>query len=52
MSLGDEVLEVGPGYAATTDVLSESVPNLTAVEIDQDLAAMLREEQQCVVDGS
>ena len=41
--LGDDVLEVGPGYGATTDVLSESVPRLTSVEIDADLAAMLRE---------
>lgn len=41
--LGDDVLEVGPGYGATTDVLSESVPQLTAVEIDDELAAMLTE---------
>ncbi|BBZ17274.1 class I SAM-dependent methyltransferase [Mycolicibacterium gadium] len=39
--LGDDVLEVGPGYGATTDVLSESVPKLTSVEIDEQLAAML-----------
>jgi ubiquinone/menaquinone biosynthesis C-methylase UbiE len=41
--LGDDVLEVGPGYGATTDVLSEAVPHLTSVEIDHELAAMLRE---------
>jgi SAM-dependent methyltransferase len=41
VDLGDDVLEVGPGYGATTDVLAESVPKLTAVEIDLDLAAML-----------
>jgi ubiquinone/menaquinone biosynthesis C-methylase UbiE len=41
--LGNDVLEVGPGYGATTDVLSESVPRLTSVEIDDELAAMLRE---------
>ena len=35
VDLGDDVLEVGPGYGATTDVLSESVPQLTAVEIDE-----------------
>jgi SAM-dependent methyltransferase len=40
--LGDDVLEVGPGYGATTDVLSETVPRLTSVEIDGELAAMLR----------
>ena len=39
--LGDNVLEVGPGYGATTDVLSKSVPRLTSVEIDDELAAML-----------
>jgi SAM-dependent methyltransferase len=43
VDLGDDVLEVGPGYGATTDVLSESVAKLTAVEIDQTLAAMLTE---------
>jgi ubiquinone/menaquinone biosynthesis C-methylase UbiE len=41
--LGDDVLEVGPGYGATTDVLSVAVPRLTSVEIDEKLAAMLRE---------
>jgi ubiquinone/menaquinone biosynthesis C-methylase UbiE len=41
--LGDDVLEVGPGYGATTDVLSEKAPRLTSVEIDDELAAMLRE---------
>ena len=41
VDLGHEVLEVGPGYGATTDVLAESVPKLTAVEIDAALAAML-----------
>lgn len=39
--LGDNVLEVGPGYGATTDVLSQSTPRLTSVEIDAELAAML-----------
>jgi ubiquinone/menaquinone biosynthesis C-methylase UbiE len=41
--LGDDVLEVGPGYGACTDVLSKAVPRLTSVEIDGELAAMLRE---------
>lgn len=41
--LGDDVLEVGPGYGATTDVLSDQVPRLTAVEIDEELAAMLED---------
>ncbi|WP_419197248.1 rRNA adenine N-6-methyltransferase family protein [Mycolicibacterium austroafricanum] len=39
--LGDDVLEVGPGYGATTDVLCTEVARLTAVEIDPDLAALL-----------
>jgi ubiquinone/menaquinone biosynthesis C-methylase UbiE len=41
--LGDDVLEVGPGYGACTDVLSKALPRLTSVEIDDELAAMLRE---------
>lgn len=43
LDLGDDVLEVGPGYGATTDVLAESVAKLTAVEIDDELAKMLRD---------
>ena len=43
VDLGDDVLEVGPGYGATTDVLAGSLAQLTAVEIDPELAAMLRE---------
>jgi ubiquinone/menaquinone biosynthesis C-methylase UbiE len=41
--LGDDVLEVGPGYGACTDVLSQAVSKLTSVEIDPELAALLRE---------
>jgi SAM-dependent methyltransferase len=41
IDLGDDVLEVGPGFGATTDVLAESVPRLTTVEIDPVLVAML-----------
>jgi ubiquinone/menaquinone biosynthesis C-methylase UbiE len=43
IDLGDDVLEVGPGYGATTDVLCTSAARLTSVEIDEGLAAMLRE---------
>jgi hypothetical protein len=43
IDLGGDVLEVGPGYGATTDVLSQSVPRLTSVEIDDELSAMLME---------
>ena len=41
--LGDDVLEVGPGYGATTDVLGTVTTRLRSVEIDTGLAAMLRE---------
>ena len=43
VDLGDDVLEVGPGYGATTEVLGEMVPRLTAVEIDDELAERLRQ---------
>jgi SAM-dependent methyltransferase len=39
--LGDDMLEVGPGPGLTTDTLREMVPKLTAVELDDDLAAAL-----------
>jgi ubiquinone/menaquinone biosynthesis C-methylase UbiE len=41
VSLGDDVLEIGPGPGLTTDLLREMAPKLTAVEIDKDLAAQL-----------
>ncbi|MGE3596209.1 MAG: class I SAM-dependent methyltransferase [Dehalococcoidia bacterium] len=40
-SLGDAVLEVGPGPGLTTDQLRLLVPHLTAVEADATLAAQL-----------
>ena len=40
--LGDDVVEVGPGYGATTDVFRERVGHLTSVEIDPALAADLQ----------
>lgn len=43
VDLGDDVLEVGPGYGATTDILGPKVAHLTSVEIDGELAAMLTE---------
>ena len=43
VDLGDAVLEVGPGPGLTTAVLSRAVAHLTAVEIDADLAAGLRD---------
>jgi len=41
--LGDDVLEIGPGPGLTTDILRERVPRVTAVELDDDLAAKLTE---------
>jgi SAM-dependent methyltransferase len=41
VDLGADVLEVGPGYGATTDVLADRPGALTAVEIDDELAAFL-----------
>jgi SAM-dependent methyltransferase len=41
--LGDDVLEVGPGYGATTDVFCERARHVTAVEIDPVLATALVE---------
>jgi SAM-dependent methyltransferase len=41
--LGDEVLEIGPGPGLTTDLLRARVPRVTALELDDDLAADLTE---------
>jgi SAM-dependent methyltransferase len=43
LALGDDVLEIGPGYGATTSRLWQIVPKLTAIEIDPKLAADLAE---------
>ena len=43
VTLGDDVLEVGPGPGRTTDILREMAPKVTAVEIDKDLASKLSE---------
>jgi SAM-dependent methyltransferase len=42
LSLGDHVLELGPGYGATTAVLAERLPRLTVLELDQALVEHLR----------
>lgn len=44
VELGDEVVEIGPGYGANLRVLVESVPSLTAVEVDGETAALLRRQ--------
>ena len=38
VTLGDDVLEIGPGYGASTRQLVDMVPRLTAVEVDAALA--------------
>lgn len=40
----EPVLEIGPGQGALTTVLLPHKPQLTAVELDRDLAAMLRQK--------
>ena len=40
---GEIVVEIGPGKGALTDALVARLQRLVAVEIDRDLAAMLRE---------
>jgi len=42
VDLGSDVLEVGPGYGATTDILRTRARQLTCVEIDPKLAERLR----------
>jgi SAM-dependent methyltransferase len=44
LDLGDDVLEIGPGFGATTRVLAGLVPKLTAVEIDEASVRGLRAE--------
>ncbi len=42
--LGDSVLEIGPGYGATTRALVGLVPRLTSIEIDEASADLLKSE--------
>ena len=44
LDLGDDVLEIGPGFGATTRVLARSAPALTALEVDHASAEGLRAE--------
>ena len=39
--LGDDLIEIGPGPGKTTDILRTLTASLTAVELDEDLAAQL-----------
>lgn len=54
VELGDEVLEFGPGFGATTRVLAKRVPRLTALELDEGYCRRLRRElpeQVTVLEG-
>jgi hypothetical protein len=54
VSLGDDVLELGPGYGASTQPLAERTTSLTALESDPKLASRLRGrlgKSVTVVDG-
>lgn len=42
IDLGDNVLEIGPGYGANIRVLIDKAPRYTAVEIDQATTGHLR----------
>ncbi|MFF9349012.1 class I SAM-dependent methyltransferase [Streptomyces sp. NPDC014734] len=44
VDLGDDVLEIGPGFGATTRALASRTTKLTAVEIDEASVALLRAE--------
>jgi 16S rRNA (adenine1518-N6/adenine1519-N6)-dimethyltransferase len=53
---GQQLLEIGPGQGALTQPLVESGVQVTCVEIDRDLAALLRErfaacDNFCLVEG-
>jgi ubiquinone/menaquinone biosynthesis C-methylase UbiE len=43
VELGDDVLEVGPGFGVTTRLLAGRVPRLTALEVDAGFAQRLRD---------
>ncbi|GAB2449398.1 class I SAM-dependent methyltransferase [Nocardia tengchongensis] len=54
LDLGDNALEVGPGYGANVATLRARVPALTGLEIDPALAARLRtrkSDQLRVIEG-
>ena len=44
LELGDRVLEIGPGFGATTRLLAHRPIDLTALELDQRYCRRLREE--------
>jgi ubiquinone/menaquinone biosynthesis C-methylase UbiE len=44
VDLGDDVLEIGPGFGATTRVLADRLPRLSVVELDPGYCERLRTE--------
>jgi len=44
VDLGDDVLEIGPGFGATTRVLARSVDRLSVLELDPGYCERLRSE--------
>jgi ubiquinone/menaquinone biosynthesis C-methylase UbiE len=44
VELGDDVLEIGPGFGATTRVLADRLPRLSVLELDPDYCERLRAE--------
>ncbi|MFC4471318.1 class I SAM-dependent methyltransferase [Streptomyces xiangluensis] len=44
VDLGEDVLEIGPGYGANLRVLIEQAPRVTAAEIDESTAALLEQK--------
>ena len=50
VDLGEELLEVGPGFGATTRLLATMPPKLTVVELEERYCARLRAELGDAVD--
>jgi ubiquinone/menaquinone biosynthesis C-methylase UbiE len=50
LELGDDVLEVGPGFGATTRLLVDRVPRLRVLELDPGYCERLRAELDVDVD--
>jgi SAM-dependent methyltransferase len=44
VGLGDDVLEIGPGLGVTTRLLTQRVPRLTALEVDERFVTRLSQE--------
>ncbi len=44
VDIGDDVLEIGPGFGATTKVLAPRVQSLTVVELEESYCRKLRSE--------